>query len=121
MGELLTRIAINERKIEWHYRYTNAMTLCIGELAVEVVGSGRDDASLALTLSALISGIVMEIKFLLFVTAAWREYDGVYKRYDEDGTTIFSTSEMRHPGLVVIGELNDVNSTRCELENRSLV
>jgi hypothetical protein len=88
---------------------------------VEGVGSGLDDASLALTLSALISEIVMEIKVLLFVTAAWRECGRVYKRHGEDGTTLLSTSEMRHPALVVISELNDVNSTRCELENRSLV
>jgi hypothetical protein len=46
----------------------------------------------------------MEIKVLLFVTASWWEYDGVYKRHDEDGTTITLTSGKRHG---VGGELND--------------
>jgi hypothetical protein len=75
------------------------------------VDSGRDDVSIALAVTALISGIDMKIKLLLFVTAAWREHGRVYKHPGEDGTTIISMSEMRPPALVR-GVLNDVNSKR---------
>jgi hypothetical protein len=48
MGELPTRIAINEGKIEWDYSYANLMTPCINELVVTVMVSDRDEASIAL-------------------------------------------------------------------------
>jgi hypothetical protein len=48
MGELPTRIAINDGKIGRYYSHANLMMLYLQELRETVLVSGRDEASIAL-------------------------------------------------------------------------